>query len=105
MAKIHQGGNPLGLENHVELLSGNPNAWSHQVLHGARSQNYEYGMEMRRLKNISMHRSGTHLLQYVIWNEEHLEFVNADDYVHDMMSSGTNAASGMGCHTSAYKDL
>ena len=57
------------------------------------------------MKNMSVHRSGTHLRQYVIWNEEHRECVNGDDYVHDMMSSGTNAASGMGCHTSAYKDL
>ena len=60
--------------------------------------------------------------QYEVRNDEHWDVWYGDDYVHDMMSLGTNAARersqsyclnarerssvpGLGCHTSAYKDL
>ena len=59
---------------------------------------------------------------YEVWNHEHWDVWYGDDYVHDMMSLGTNAARersqsyclnarerssvpGLGCHTSADKDL
>ena len=84
MAKIHQGGNPLGLENHLyaasstaggkfacSALGRNPNAWSHQGLHGAQSQIWMHCLKLWNKYQSATHGFGVQVHHYGAWNYEH----------------------------------